>query len=48
MHIKRLTTDKDIWGDLIEEEALQILESGGILLYPTETCYGLGVDIFND
>ncbi len=27
-------------------EALQVLESGGVVLHPTETCYGLAADIF--
>ncbi|MHA1709333.1 MAG: L-threonylcarbamoyladenylate synthase [Candidatus Baldrarchaeia archaeon] len=28
--------------------AVEILEEGGILIYPTETCYGLGVDALNE
>ena len=24
------------------------LESGGVIVYPTETCYGLGVDATNN
>lgn len=27
-------------------EALQVLEKGGVVLHPTETCYGLAADIF--
>lgn len=27
-------------------ETLQVLESGGVILHPTETCYGLAADIF--
>ena len=27
-------------------ESLQVLEKGGVLLHPTETCYGLAADIF--
>lgn len=27
-------------------EALQVLENGGVVLHPTETCYGLAADIF--
>lgn len=28
--------------------AVQILKQGGVLAYPTDTLYGLGVDVFND
>lgn len=28
--------------------AVQILKQGGVVAYPTDTLYGLGVDIFND
>lgn len=28
--------------------AVQILSKGGIIVYPTETCYGLGADATND
>lgn len=30
------------------EEAVRVLRGGGIVAYPTETVYGLGVDPFND
>ncbi len=30
------------------EKAVEILKSGGIIVYPTETIYGLGADIFNE
>ncbi|BAW32223.1 MAG TPA: L-threonylcarbamoyladenylate synthase [Methanothermobacter sp.] len=30
------------------KEAKAILKSGGIILYPTDTLYGLGVDAFNE
>ncbi|AMK14737.1 Sua5/YciO/YrdC/YwlC family translation factor [Methanobrevibacter olleyae] len=33
--------------DLINE-AIDIMANGGIILYPTDTVYGLGADIFND
>ncbi len=29
------------------KKALEILNSGGIIIYPTETCYGVGVDAMN-
>lgn len=28
-------------------EAVEILKSGGLVVYPTDTIYGLGVDLFN-
>ena len=27
--------------------AIDILEKGGLVIYPTETCYGVGVDATN-
>lgn len=29
------------------DKIIEILNSGGVVMYPTETCYGLAVDIFN-
>lgn len=28
--------------------AAEVLRSGGVVMHPTETCYGLAVDIFNE
>ncbi len=28
--------------------AAKVLQSGGVVMHPTETCYGLAVDIFNE
>jgi len=28
--------------------AVQTLKSGGLVMHPTETCYGLAVDVFNE
>ena len=30
------------------EEAIEVLSNGGVIVYPTETLYGLGADIFNE
>jgi L-threonylcarbamoyladenylate synthase len=45
--MKRLTINFDNWGDKAVSECVSVLKNGGIVVYPTETCYGLGVDIFN-
>lgn len=29
-------------------EAVEVLNDGGIVMHPTETCYGLAVDVFNE
>lgn len=46
--MKRLTVSGDKWGTTVEEEMVRVLKQGGIVLHPTETCYGLAVDIFNE
>jgi len=46
--MKRLTVHGDVWGDNIDQEVLKVLRDGGIVMHPTETCYGLAVDIFNE
>jgi tRNA threonylcarbamoyl adenosine modification protein (Sua5/YciO/YrdC/YwlC family) len=33
-------------GDCVEE-VVKVLEEGGIVMHPTETCYGLAVDVLN-
>ncbi len=36
-------------GDLgVYDEAKKVLEAGGIVMHPTETCYGLAVDVMNE
>lgn len=30
------------------QEAVKILKRGGVIIHPTETCYGLAADIFNE
>ena len=29
------------------ESVVQVLRSGGVVMHPTETCYGLAADVFN-
>src|SRR5689334_6125072 len=31
----------------IVKEAVEVLKNGGSVIYPTETCYGIGVDATN-
>ena len=33
--------------DEVIKEAVHILSEGGLIVYPTETCYGLGADATN-
>ena len=33
--------------DLAIQEAIKVLNNGGLVIYPTETCYGLGGDVTN-
>lgn len=30
------------------EKAVEVLKAGGIVMHPTETCYGFAVDVFNE
>ena len=30
------------------QKAVEVLRGGGVVMHPTETCYGLAVDIFNE
>lgn len=46
--MKRLTVKGDKWGSTVEDEFIRTLNQGGIIVHPTETCYGLAVDIFNE
>ncbi len=36
-------TDRNVF-----EKTSSVLRSGGVVMHPTETCYGLAVDIFNE
>ena len=42
LQVKRKIKEKDL------NKVLEILETGGIIAYPTDTCYGLGVDATNE
>ena len=45
--MKILKTSMDTLDEKIIDEAIQVLSGGGIVLYPTDTVYGLGANIFN-
>lgn len=46
--MKIIKTSIDEFDENIIQEAIGILANGGIVLYPTDTVYGLGANIFNN
>ena len=46
--MKILKTSIDELDEMIIDEAIQVLSDGGVVLYPTDTVYGLGANIFNN
>jgi L-threonylcarbamoyladenylate synthase len=36
------------WGVSLRLKAATVLKAGGVVVHPTETCYGLAADIFNE
>lgn len=45
--MKVLRTNVDNFDKSIIEEAIKVMAQGGVILYPTDTVYGLGANIFN-
>ncbi len=45
--MKVLKTNGDNFDKSIMEEAIKVMAHGGVILYPTDTVYGLGANIFN-
>ena len=45
--MKILKTDINKLDDKIVDEAIEVLTNGGVVLYPTDTVYGLGANIFD-
>ena len=45
--MKILKTSIDCIDEEIITEAIRVLADGGVVLYPTDTVYGLGANIFN-
>lgn len=48
MEMKILKTDIDDIDEKVIGEAVNVLADGGVVLYPTDTVYGLGANIFNN
>ena len=46
MKIAKVNSKNPDWN--IIDEAIEVLSSGGVVLYPTDTVYGLGANIFNE
>jgi len=47
-NMKRFKVKGNIWSMEAEVEFLKVIQAGGIVMHPTETCYGLAVDVFNE
>lgn len=45
--MKRVRLTNNNWDEVIES-AVKILNNGGLVVYPTETCYGIAVDATNE
>ena len=45
--MKVLETDFDNFDKSVINEAIEVMANGGVILYPTDTVYGLGANIFN-
>jgi len=45
--MKRFKVNGNIWSTEAEAEFLKVIQAGGIVMHPTETCYGLAADVFN-
>jgi L-threonylcarbamoyladenylate synthase len=48
MSVKEFRIDDELLTDVILDHILQVLNRGGLIVYPTETAYGLGCDAFNE
>lgn len=48
LKMKILKTDNYLPDDEVINEAIDVLACGGVVLYPTDTVYGLGANIFNN
>lgn len=48
MKMKILKTSLETLDEKVIDEAIEVLSNGGVVLYPTDTVYGLGANIFNN
>ena len=46
--MKIIETSIEEFDDDVINEAINVLANGGIVLYPTDTVYGLGANIFDN
>ena len=46
--MKILTTSNSSPDEKVINEAIDVLADGGVIIYPTDTVYGLGANIFNN
>lgn len=47
-NMKRFKVNGNNWSIEAEAEFIKVIQAGGIVMHPTETCYGLAVDVFNE
>jgi len=47
-NMKRFKVKGNNWSIEAEAEFLKVIQAGGVVMHPTETCYGLAVDVFNE
>ena len=46
--MKILKTDNSAPDESVIDEAIEVLANGGVIIYPTDTVYGLGANIFDN
>lgn len=46
--MKILKTDNDLPDESVIDEAIEVMAEGGVVIYPTDTVYGLGANIFDN
>lgn len=46
--MKILKTDNSAPDEYVIDEAIEVLANGGVIIYPTDTVYGLGANIFDN
>lgn len=46
--MKILKTDNSMPDERVIDEAIEVLANGGVIIYPTDTVYGLGANIFDN